>query len=140
MDLELDGLVDFETLEARWDHWWPGRALDVFGEALEEDTRLRLEDDEVSPKGKRWDAWSPDYAETRGPQHKLLFSTGALADSLGYDRNGDVLGFGSPLPYAMVHQTGSRDGRLPKREYVGISRELGRGLDKIFPADFERGW
>jgi phage gpG-like protein len=50
-----------------------------------------------------------------------------------------VLDFGSPLPYATVHQTGSRDGRLKAREYVGISRELGRSLDAIFPADFERG-
>lgn len=139
MDLKLDGLIELEQLSARWDYWWPGRALDVFGEALEEDTRLRLEDDETSPKGKVWDPWSTDYAKTRGPQHKILFSTGALADSLEYDRTGDVLGFGSPLPYATVHQTGSRDGRLPAREYVGISRELGRSLDAIFPADFERG-
>lgn len=139
-DLDVDGLIEFEQLEARWDHWWPGPALDVFGEALEEDTRIRLEDDTVSPSGKAWDAWSEDYAKTRGPQHKLLFSTGALADSLESDRKGDVLGFGSPLPYAMVHQTGSRDGRLPAREYVGISRELSKSLDSIFPADFERGW
>jgi hypothetical protein len=140
IDLDLDGLLEFEKLEARWAYWWPGRVLDVFGEALEEDTRIRLEDDKVSPSGKVWDEWSPDYAETRGPQHKLLYSTGALADSMEYDRTGDVLGFGSPLPYAMVHQNGSRDGRLPKREYVGISRELGKALDTIFPADFERGW
>lgn len=138
MDVQLDGVIEFEQLEARWDNWWPGRALDLFGEALEEDTRLRLEDDEASPKGKVWDAWSDDYAKTRGPQHKLLFSSGALADSLEYDRNGDVLGFGSPLPYAVVHQTGSRNGRLPAREYVGVSRELGLALDNIFPADFER--
>jgi hypothetical protein len=140
MDLQLDGLIEFEVLEGRWGSWWPGRALVLFGEALEEDTRLRLEDDTVSPSGKPWDDWSPDYAKTRGPQHKLLFSDGDLADSLEYDRNGDMLGFGSALPYATVHQTGSRDGRLPAREYVGVSRELGRSLDSIFPADFERGW
>lgn len=139
-DIKLDGLIGFEMLEERWDFWWPGRALDLFGEALEEDTRLRLEDDVVSPTGQRWDDWSPDYAKTRGPQHKLLFSTGGLSRSLEYDRSGDVLDFGSPLPYAKVHQTGSRDGRLKAREYVGISRELGRSLDAIFPADFERGW
>ena len=140
MDIQLDGLIEFEMLEERWASWWPGRALVLFGEALEEDTRLRLEDDTVSPSGKPWDAWSPEYAKTRGPQHKLLFSTGALADSLEYDRTGDVLNFGSPLPYATVHQTGSRDGRLKAREYVGISRELGRSLDPIFGSDFERGW
>lgn len=138
-DLQLDGLIEFEMLEERWDNWWPGRALVLFGDAVEEDTRLRLEDDTVSPSGKPWDEWSPDYARTRGPQHKLLFGTGALADSLEHDRNGDVLDFGSPLPYATVHQTGSRNGRLPKREYVGVSRELGRAVDNIFPADFERG-
>lgn len=139
MDLEFDGLIRFEQLEHRWDGWWPGRALDLFGEALEEDTRLRLEDDETSPTGERWDAWSEDYAKTRGPQHKLLFGEGELARSLAFDRNGDVLGFGSPLPYATVHQTGSRDGRLPAREYVGISRDLAGSLDAIFPADFEKG-
>jgi hypothetical protein len=139
MDLELDGLIELEQLEARWDYWWPRRALDVFGEALEEDTRLRLEDDTVSPSGERWDDWSPEYAKTRGPQHKLLFGDGDLSRSMQYDRNGDVLDFGSPLPYATMHQTGSRDGRLKAREYVGISRELGRSLDAIFPADFERG-
>jgi hypothetical protein len=139
MDLELDGLIELEQLESRWDYWWPRRALDVFGEALEEDTRLRLEDDTVSPSGERWDDWSPEYAKTRGPQHKLLFGDGDLSRSMQYDRNGDVLDFGSPLPYATMHQTGSRDGRLKAREYVGISRELGRSLDAIFPADFERG-
>jgi phage gpG-like protein len=140
MDIKLDGVIEFEKLEGHWDSWWPGRPLVLFGEALEEDTRLRLEDDTVSPSGKPWDDWSPAYAATRGPEHKLLFGTGALADSLEFDRNGDVLGFGSPLPYAVVHQTGSRDGRLPAREYVGVSRELRRSVDDIFGADFERGW
>lgn len=145
MDIQLDGLIEFETLEVRWDHWWPGRALDVFGEALEEDTRLRLEDDEVSPKGKRWDPWSDNppgrgYASTRGPQHKLLFGEGDLADSLDFKRSGDVLGFGSPLRYAETHQYGSSRRNIPAREYVGISREFERGLDDIFAADFGRGW
>ena len=139
MDMQLVGVIEFEQLEARWDYWWPGRSLDLLGEALEEDTRLRLEDDTTSPSGKPWDDWSPAYAATRGPEHKLLYSTGALADSLEYDRTGDVLGFGSPLPYAVVQQTGSRDGRLPARPYVGVSRELERSLDNIFPADFGRG-
>jgi phage gpG-like protein len=140
MDLQLDGLIEFEVLEQRWDFWWPARALVLFGEALEEDTRLRLEDDVVSPKGQRWDEWSEDYAKTRGPQHKLLYGEGDLARSMTADRNGDVLGFGSSLPYAEVHQSGSRDGRLSAREYVGVSRELGRSLDSIFGSDFERGW
>jgi phage gpG-like protein len=140
MDIQLDGEIEFEKLEGHWAWWWPGRALTLFGDALEEDTRLRLEDDEAGPKGQRWDPWSESYAKTRGPQHKLLFSTGALADSFGFDRSGDVLDFGSPLPYAGVHQSGSRDGRIPKREYVGVSRELSNALDGIFPADFERGF
>jgi phage gpG-like protein len=140
IELELDGLIEFERMEAHWDSWWPRRALTLFGEALEEDTRLRLEDDEAGPTGRRWDPWSESYAKTRGPQHKLLFGEGDLARSLTFDRRGDVLDFGSPLPYAMVHQTGSRDGRLPKREYVGVSRELARSVDTIFGADFERGW
>lgn len=139
MDIELEGEIEFEKLEARWSWWWPVRALVLFGEALEEDTRQRLEGDETSPKGQRWDPWSESYAKTRGPEHKLLFSTGTLADSFGFERSGDVLNFGSPLPYARAHQTGSRDGRLPKREYVGISPELSKALDGIFSVDFERG-
>lgn len=139
-EIELNGVVDFEILEARWENWWPARALDLFGEALLEDTQLRLEGDETSPNGERWAAWSEEYAKTRGPQHKLLLSSTGLLNTLGFDNSGDVLGFGSTMPYAMVHQSGSRDGRIPKREYVGVSRELRRALDQIFPADFERGW
>ncbi len=140
MEIEFEGGIEFEKLEGHWAWWWPGRALTLLGDAREEDTRLRLEDDETGPKGQRWDPWSESYAKTRGPQHKLLFATGSLANSFSFDRSGDVLNFGSPLPYARVHQTGSRDGRTPKREYVGISSELSKALDGIFPADFERGF
>ena len=138
--IAVKGLDDFDTLLAYWDHWWPGSALDLLGEALVEDTRLRLEDDETAPSGRRWAEWSPAYAATRGPEHKLLFDTGALADSIEFERRGRTIDVGSDLPYALVHQTGSRDGRLPARPYVGISRTLGAALNEIFSADFEGGW
>jgi hypothetical protein len=140
MLIEFDGLFEFDRLEHYFDAWWPGRALDLFGEALTEDTRLRLEDDESGPRGEDWPEWSPAYAATRGPEHKLLFDTGTLSRTLDARRRGDVLDFGSPEDYALVHQYGSRDGRIPARPYVGVSRELRASLDPIFGADFERGW
>ena len=132
MLIEVNGLDDFERLESRFDAWWPGRALDLFGDAITEDTRLRLEDDKVGPNGERWPEWSPAYAATRGPEHKLLFDTGDLSRSMDAQRRGDVLDFGSPLPYAKRNQA--------TRPYVGVGKELRRALDNIFPADFERGF
>ena len=140
MDIGFDGLNELDMLVARWASWWPRRSLSLLGDALKEDTRLRLEDDVASPSGEKWDPWSPAYAETRGPEHKLLYSSGDLARSMEFDVNGDTLDFGSGLPYALVHQKGSRDGNTPAREYVGVSRELEQALDDIFVADFERGW
>ena len=132
MLIEFNGLEDVERLESRFDAWFPGRALVLFGDAITEDTRLRLEDDEFGPNGENWPAWSPAYAATRGPEHKLLFDTGDLSRSFEAQRRGDVLDFGSPLPYARRHQK--------TRPYVGVGRELRAALDNIFPVDFERGW
>lgn len=140
MDIDIEGLLAFDIAGAYWNRWWPADALDLLGEALEEDTRLRLEDDTASPAGAEWDPWSPAYADTRGPQHKLLYSTGALARSLEFQRRGDMIEFGSPLPYALAHQSGVPSRRLPARPYVGISRELSAALDDIYTTDFERGW
>ena len=141
--LTVSGLDQFEQLADYWAIWWPTRALQLTGEAIVEDARLRLEDDETSPDGDQWDPWSDDYAKTRGAGDKLLFqksTSGALSKSIESNVRGNMVEVGSALPYAAVHQEGSRDGNTPKRQYVGISRELEVGLESIFEADFEGGW
>lgn len=130
----LDNVVDY------WDAWFPGRSLVLVGEAIQEDARLRLEDDETGPSGQKWKPWSPAYAETRGPGDKLLYDTGALSRSIDSVLRGDVLEVGSELPYATAQQFGSRDGNLEARPYIGLSRELEAAFEGMFQADFDRGW
>jgi phage gpG-like protein len=69
-----------------------------------------------------------------------LFSSGDLADSITAAVQGQRYVVGSELPYALVHQFGSRDGRTPAREYVGISDDLEAAIDNILAADMDAGW
>jgi phage gpG-like protein len=143
IQLSIEGLDQIEQLADYWDIWFPARVLGLTGEAIVEDTRLRLEDDTTSPAGDPWDKWSTDYAKTRGAGDKLLFqdsTSGALSKSIESNRRGDLLEVGSALDYALVHQEGSRDGTIKKRQYAGVSRELEVGLDSVYESDFEGGW
>jgi phage gpG-like protein len=140
MDIDVKGLDQFERLEQYWDLWLRLRAPAVTTEAIAEDARLRLEDDVTAPNGAAWPAWSPAYAETRGPQHKLLYGEGDLAESiLAKVQAGDYV-VGSDRPYALAHQFGPKGRKEKKRPYVGLSRELKAALDDVYTSDFETGW
>jgi phage virion morphogenesis protein len=145
MDLEVTGIDQVEQLEDFWRLWFPRRALVLTTEAIAEDAQLRLEDDETAPDGSRWEEWSDNppgrgYASTRGPDHKLLFSSGDLANSITAAVQSSRYVVGSEVPYALVHQFGSKDGRIPAREYVGVSDELELALDNILATDMDAGW
>lgn len=145
MDFEVTGVDQVEQFEDFWHLWFPARALVLTGQAIAEDARLRLEDDETAPDGSRWDPWSDNppgqgYASTRGPQHKLLFGDGDLADSIMFKVQTARYVVGSELDYALVHQFGSKDGRIPARKYAGVSDEVEAAVDNILPADLDAGW
>lgn len=145
IDLAITGLDQVRHMADYWDIFWPGRVLVLTGEAVVEDTRLRLEDDETSPDGKAWEPWSDNppgqgYASRRPASAKLLYDSGDLARSIEPIVRGSTLDVGSELDYALVHQEGSRDGRISARPYVGISDELEAGLQDVIAADFDGGW
>ena len=140
LGLTVTGLEQFGLMEDYWRAWFPHQALVLTGEAIVEDTRLRLEDDTSGPDGKAWDAWSPGYAATRGPGDKLLYSSGDLADSIEFQMRGATMSVGSDRDYALAQQFGSLDGTLPPRPYVGIGRELSAALNDIYASDFDGGW
>lgn len=140
IELEFIGMERLSELEGLWDVWWPDRVLRLTAEALVEDAALRLEDDVLAPDGSPWDEWSTEYAKTRKPQHKLLWSTGALAESLKFQQRGQRYMIGSELEYALVHQEGSNDGTIKPRPYVGVSDELEAALQDIYETDFDRAY
>lgn len=145
MELEVTGIDQVEQFEDFWRLWFPRRALALTTEAIAEDAQLRLEDDETAPDGSRWEPWSDNppgrgYASKRGPDHKLLFSSGDLADSITAAVQSSSYVVGSEVPYALVHQFGSKDGRIPAREYVGVSDELELALDNTLATDMDAGW
>ena len=132
MDLQVTGIGQVEQFADYWDLWFQHRALGLVTEAIAEDARLRLEDDETAPDGSRWDPWSPSYALTRGAGHKLLFDSGDLADSIMAKVQGANYVVGSELDYALVHQS--------SRPYVGVSGEVEQAIDDILAADMDAGW
>jgi hypothetical protein len=143
--MEIVVTHEFDLAETYWEIWWPHAPLQDTVDAIVEDTKIRLDDDEHGPDGKRWEPWSDNppgagYASTRGPEHKLLFSTGELRDSIEAGRSGDAHTVTSDRVYAEVHQWGSRDGRIIDRPYVGVSADVERALDEMFDASYARGW
>ena len=132
IEFTIDGDEQIATMREHFDVWFSSRAhLDV-ADGIAEDARIRVEDETTGPNGERWDPWSPAYADTRGPQHKLLFSTGALADSILAQAQGVKSVVGSDLPYAIRQHNA--------RPYVGLSPEVVSAANDFLPASFERGW
>jgi phage gpG-like protein len=139
MDLEFQGMDGLGRLIDFVPAWIDGPALELVGEAIAEDASLRLRMDETAPDGSPWQPWSESYALTRSTQHKLLEDSGDLSESLSVDMRGASFELTSELPYALVHQLGSRDGTIKARPYAGLSDELDVALSDILAADFDRG-
>ncbi len=141
VEFQLQGIEQVGLMDDFFDAWFPLRALDVTGEAVVGDTVDRLDNEETAPDGSSWEQWAESTARARSGDDKLLRQSGDLRDSIEFRvRGGEVLEVGSGLDYALVHQDGSRDGRIPARPYVGISSTLEAALDEIYSADFDRGW
>ena len=136
---------DLEKMGQFWSIFWPDMALLDTVEALAEDAKQRLERDDTAPDGSRWEPWSDNppgygYASRRPPGTKLLRDSRDLLRSIEGTRQAGEYIVGSDEPYAQVHQFGSRDGRVPQRQYAGMSDDLETALDGIYTAAFERGF
>lgn len=135
--LDVGDVLNFEDFAP---DWFETRALVRVGEAIAEDARLRLEDDDEAPDGTQWDDWSEEYAASRTASDKLLYDEGRLSDSLDVRMRGGVMRLESNVPYARAQMYGNPDTNLPTRPYAGISRDLEASLSEILDTDLERSW
>ncbi len=91
--------------------------------------------------GGAWQPLRPGTVRERerlgyGGEHPILWRTGLLARSLaeqGAAGNVSEIGamsmtVGSDLPYAVFHQRGRRDGKMPARPIVGLSWNRRSGI------------
>jgi phage virion morphogenesis protein len=91
------------------------RLLARLGEIIEDATLDRIRSNKSSPTGGSWPQ------RTSGGAHPLLEKSGALMRSITSFVRGDQAEIGSPLPYARVHQFGSRRLGIPARPFLGLS-------------------
>jgi phage virion morphogenesis protein len=100
----------------------------------ESQTRRRISEEQQSPDGEPWQAWSANYAATRHGGQSLLQGEGDLVDSITSEIEGDEALIGSNLIYAAIHQHGGTPDMapgpagIPAREYLGFSQD---NLDEI---------
>lgn len=105
--------------------------MESIGMALQQNIQLRL-DLKVDPTGQ---PWAPLAQSTRDryaaadkgrKQGSLLVRTGMMRASLGHNASrADVeIGFGEP--YAGYHETGSKDGTLPRRALLTANWQTGQ--------------
>lgn len=139
MDFEID-IGEMLRFADFGDAWFDSRPLALLGEAIVEDARIRLEDETKDPRGRRWQAWSENYAKTRTPSDKLMYDSGDLADSLEVRMRGDTMRIESDVPYAAAHQYGYPEGNLPARPYAGLSRVVEKSMSEILDSDLDRRW
>jgi phage virion morphogenesis protein len=109
--------------------------LTHLGGLMESQTRKRISEQQQSPDGQPWQAWTADYAATRRGGQSFLQGDGTgLLDSLTSDVNGDEVTTGSNLDYAAIHQFGGTPDMapgpagIPARPYLGFSQD---NLDQI---------
>ena len=103
--------------------------LDAGASLGEEQLRRRVAHDKTDPDGKAWKRWDPAYADTRGPQHSLLISSGQLMDSLvGVGTGAKRRLVGSSVPYA--------ERQHKARGFVGVSDEDERAHSDLLVRGF----
>jgi len=108
--------------------------LEQLAGVAESQTRRRISEEQQSPDGEPWQAWSANYAATRHGGQSLLQGEGDLVDSITSEIEGDEALIGSNLIYAAIHQHGGTPDMapgpagIPAREYLGFSQD---NLDEI---------
>ncbi len=111
--------------------------LRVLGTEVESQTRRRITEEQASPDGEPWAAWSTGYAETRKGSGSLLADTSALLNSIANQDLNDGLAVGTNLQYAAIHQFGGLDGMapgpagIPERPFLGVSADNLNDLEHL---------
>lgn len=115
------------------------------GALVEDQTKLRIDEEKRAPDGQPWGPWSEAYDNTRNhAKHSLLVGEGNLRDSVQNYTTGLEAVVGSNLIYAAVHQNGANpsqrkegvpDGAvgagIPARPYLGLSADNGTAIEEL---------
>ena len=97
--------------------------------------------DARNKEGKRKKAYKASVYSSKNP---LLQQTGNLRDSIHYQTtpNGVFVGVNLKIvPYAKIHNTGGKTGKggnMPRRKYLGITKEHFKILRKISDREFKK--
>ncbi|MGR3485486.1 MAG: phage virion morphogenesis protein [Paracoccaceae bacterium] len=110
---------------------------EAVAELVAAQTKIRIDEEKRAPDGTAWPAWSAGYAATRRAHHSLLLGEGELQEAIIPYVIGDTIGVGTNLIYAASHQFGSRDGRTPAREFLGLSDENRDEIEELAQDWFE---
>lgn len=121
-----EGLADYRPI-------WPVIEDDFYAQVKDQ---FRTEGEEG---GDRWKELTPDYAgwkEAHFPGKPILERTGDLLSSLTNPNDPNTvriegrktLTLGSAIPYAIYHQTGSRDSKLPARPEIQLTEAFKRSV------------
>jgi phage virion morphogenesis protein len=84
-------------------------------------------DKQESPDGKQWQPLSPKYKRWKQKYHpnvanKILVLYGYLKNLAMYSNDSSVT-ISSNRPYSRTHQYGNSSKNIPKREFLGFSKE-----------------
>lgn len=112
------------------------------GALIEDQTKLRIDEEKASPDGVRWLPWSEAYDESRNhAKHSLLVGEGNFRDSLQNLTTGLEAVVGTNLVYGAVHQLGSDTSKrpddagegwgIPARPYLGVSDENRIAIEEL---------
>lgn len=118
----------------------PDGLYEAIGGVMENRIRLRFNDKE-DPNGVPWKALAESTLKSKKGKGSILERGGYLLDSVTYNvlANGVEVGFGEA--YARYHITGSKDGKLPRRDPLfgdWQAGELGAGDQAALIAEVDK--
>lgn len=140
VELDLD-LADAQAALARLTAGQLDQLAYEIGSLVEDQTKLRINDEKRAPDGTPWAPWSERYAASlkrrnrRNPR-SLLVGHGDLRDSVQNYTSGETVKVGSNLIYAAIHQFGGESvgKNIPARPYLGLSPDNATAIE-AFVAD-----
>ena len=103
--------------------------LDNVGSLVETQSQDRFES-KTDVEGKQWQEWSPKYKKSeRGID--ILRNTQRLFGSINYQVKGNKVEVGSNVEYSAVHNYGYEKQNIPKRSFLGISKDNEQDIDNL---------
>lgn len=107
--------------------------LERIGKILVQQTKIRFNNSK-DPKNIGWKDLK--RRTKRDGNRRVMIKTGQLQRSIKHSVEGDVLSVGTDVEYGKYHQTGAPSNNLPKRQFLGLSRNdraiIRREIERLF--------